>query len=243
MEAQTPEPMAALGEQFRAAREARGLSLSEVAEQIRIRMVYLGEIEAENWAAIGAPVYVRGFLRTYARFLGLDPEAAVGAFNQTEQGAPNTDGTGLSGAAWSDGQQRNLSPLILLASGVAVLLIAFVIYNFFTLRAPSKRATVASVPAATSPLPHAKGPSVEAKRPAVAHTLELTLSSGSWLRVTVDGNVSMEGTFPRGTHKIFWGKTALVRAGNAGGVELVLDGKPAPKLGKIGDVAERSFTL
>ncbi len=72
-----------LGDRFREAREARGLALSDAAEQIRIRSVYLAAIEDENWSAIGAPVYVRGFLRTYARYLGLDPEEAVGSFNQT----------------------------------------------------------------------------------------------------------------------------------------------------------------
>ncbi len=72
-----------LGERFRAAREARGVSLSDVADQIRIRSVYLSAIEDENWNAIGAPVYIRGFLRTYARYLGLDPEEAVAEFNAT----------------------------------------------------------------------------------------------------------------------------------------------------------------
>ena len=61
---------------MRAAREARRLSLSEVAEQIHIRALYLQNIEEEDWRAIGAPVYVRGFIRTYARFLGLDPARA-----------------------------------------------------------------------------------------------------------------------------------------------------------------------
>src|SRR6185437_3375544 len=73
--------MAGLGERFRAARESRGLSLSEVSEQIRIRSVYLAAIEEERWSAIGAPVYIRGFLRTYARFLTLDPEEIVADFN------------------------------------------------------------------------------------------------------------------------------------------------------------------
>ena len=45
-----------LGERFRAAREERGLTLSEVGEQLRIRSVYLAAIEEENWKAIGAPV-------------------------------------------------------------------------------------------------------------------------------------------------------------------------------------------
>ena len=243
--------MPALGEQFRVAREARGLSLSEVAEQIRIRSVYLGEIEAENWAAIGAAVYVRGFLRTYARFLGLDPEEAVAAFNKTAEGAPVADGTGLSGASWSNGEQRNLSPLIWVASAVAVVLIGFVIYNFLMLRQPSDRAVVtASSPGAPSPGPLPSNSALQNGAPsptpsarAIPHTLAIHLSSGSWLRVTVDGNVSIEGVFPKGTSKEFHGKTALVRVGNAGGVEITVDGRPVPKLGKIGDVAEQSFTL
>ena len=70
-----------LGERFRAAREQRGQTLSEVAEHLRIRSVYLAAIEDENWSAIGAPVYTRGFLRTYARYLNLDPEEAVAEYN------------------------------------------------------------------------------------------------------------------------------------------------------------------
>ena len=40
-------------------------------------------MEEEHWDAIGAPVYIRGFLRTYARYLKLDPEEAVAEFNAT----------------------------------------------------------------------------------------------------------------------------------------------------------------
>lgn len=236
--------MAALGEQFRAAREARGLSLSDVAEQIRIRSVYLAEIEAENWAAIGAAVYVRGFLRTYARFLGLDPEEAVAEFNKTAQGAPVSDGTGLGGNAWSDGEPRNLSPLLWIASAVAVVLVGFVIYNFVMLRQPGARSLILASPVVQTALPsNSPNPAASATPAPAPHTLAVNLTSGAWLRVTVDGNVSMEGTFARGTSKVFHGKAALVRAGNAGGVEVIVNGKPLGKLGKTGDVVERSFTL
>jgi len=234
--------MPALGERFRAAREARGLSLSEVAEQIRIRSVYLGEIEAENWAAIGAPVYVRGFLRTYARFLGLDAEEAVAEFNKTAEGAPVADGTGLSGSSWSGSERRNLSPLLWVASAIAAILIGFVIYNFVMLRQPSTRALVSASPLPSNSAQPASG--APSSRPApLGHTLAIHLSSGSWLRVMVDGNVSIEGVFPKGTSKQFHGKKALVRVGNAGGVDIVVNGHAVPKLGKVGDVAEQSFTL
>ncbi len=133
--------MPALGERFRAAREARGLTLSDVAEHIRIRSVYLAAIEDENWSAIGAPVYIRGFLRTYARFLGLEPEEVVAEFNSQASAPPPPVPTApgapprTSYLADEAPPARALSPLIWAASLVAVVLIAIVVYNEATLRA------------------------------------------------------------------------------------------------------------
>ena len=252
--------MPALGERFRAAREARGLSLSDVSEQIRIRSVYLAAIEEESWSAIGAPVYVRGFLRTYARFLGLDPEEVVAAFNS---GAPAAQpGTAerqlrsssparshLSTASDDEQKSRAAAPLIWAASFVAVLLVAFVVYNEVTMRRDSGPASVAATtasPALPSNSPSASPTPAESLSPGPGYgpnSIALVLSAPSWLRVTVDGNVSMEGTFPAGTEKTFHGKNALVRVGNAGGVEIFVDGKDVGKLGKAGDVVEHAFTL
>jgi len=234
--------MPAVGAQFRAAREARGLSLSEVAEDIHIRAVYLAEIETENWRAIGAPVYVRGFLRTYARFLGLDPEEAVAEFNRTLPAAASSN-SGESAANLGERAPRGLSLLIWIAGAVAVFLIAFVIYNAATLRRPAPAQIVAGVPSPSvmpsiTPLPSpSPTPRVQ------PNTLSLHISAPSWIRVTIDGNVSMEGTFPAGTAKSFHGRAAIVRIGNAGGVDLLVDGKPIGKLGGPGDVVERSFIL
>ena len=55
------------------------------------------------------------------------------------------------------------------------------------------------------------------------HSIQLTLSSPSWVRVTVDGNVSMEGTFPAGTVKLFHGKSAVLRIGNGAANQFQLD--------------------
>ncbi len=248
--------MPALGERFRAAREARGLSLSDVAEQIRIRSVYLSAIEDENWAAIGAPVYVRGFLRTYARFLNLEPEEMVAAFNALApappSAAPSHAAPSVVDYLGSERSGRNLSPLIWIASLIAVVLVAFVFYNELQLH---QRQAGVPIAAASSPVatttPAADGFVGEPASPQAAalpgadgpHTIQLTLSSPSWVRVTVDGNVSMEGTFPAGTVKVFHGKSAVLRIGNAGGVKVSVDGKNLGTLGSAGDVVERSFAL
>src|SRR5581483_187793 len=118
-----------LGERFRAAREERGLTLSEVGEQLRIRSVYLAAIEEENWKAIGAPVYIRGFLRTYARFLGLEPEEAVSQFNASEGVAPGPVPQSAHASKYDVRPSGgSLAPLIWVAGIIAVALIGFVIY-------------------------------------------------------------------------------------------------------------------
>ena len=66
--------MSELGQWLREAREARGLSLAEVEEAIRIRQRYLSALEADDWASLPNEAVGRGFLRNYARFLGLNAE-------------------------------------------------------------------------------------------------------------------------------------------------------------------------
>lgn len=60
------------GEQLRRAREAAGLSLDQVAGQLRMPQQVVAALEAEQWSRLGAAVFVRGQLRSYARLLKVD---------------------------------------------------------------------------------------------------------------------------------------------------------------------------
>jgi len=60
-------------------------------------------------------------------------------------------------------------------------------------------------------------------------------------RGDVDGRQQIEGLFPAGTSKTFSGKSVTVRAGNAGGVDVVVNGKDLGKLGNAGDVIEKTY--
>lgn len=68
---------ASIGEQLREARRRKGRSLADCERDTRINRHYLEALEAERFDALPAPVYARGFLRSYGRSLGLDGDALV----------------------------------------------------------------------------------------------------------------------------------------------------------------------
>jgi cytoskeletal protein RodZ len=72
--------MSPLGETLQKTRQARGVTLDEVARETRISRRYLEALENENFGLLPAPVYARGFLRTYSRYLGLEPAELMPLF-------------------------------------------------------------------------------------------------------------------------------------------------------------------
>ena len=105
-----------IGERLRAAREARGLSLEAVAAELRIRSVILAAMEREDHAALPERVYLLGLLRTYARFLGLDPTNVAASWAGVPSApAPEPQakwGDGKAGARIESGLRQSLRNLL-----------------------------------------------------------------------------------------------------------------------------------
>src|SRR5215475_1239919 len=70
-----------IGESLREARLKRGLTPADVQKAIRIRDRYLQALEEERWELLPGDAYVKGFLRTYADYLGLDGSLYVEEYN------------------------------------------------------------------------------------------------------------------------------------------------------------------
>jgi cytoskeletal protein RodZ len=69
--------MESIGKYLKAERESRNLSLKEVSESTRIKEGLLKAIEEDQYELLSSPVYVKGFLDAYARYLDLDPHDIV----------------------------------------------------------------------------------------------------------------------------------------------------------------------
>ena len=85
--------MANFGASFKKGREARGLSLAQIADETRISTRFLGAIESENFHLLPGGIFNRSFIRAYAKFIGYDENEAIEDYARTlrERGDPEEE--------------------------------------------------------------------------------------------------------------------------------------------------------
>jgi cytoskeletal protein RodZ len=76
-----------IGDLLRREREKKGLSLSDVENDTKIRVRYIQALETEQFEIIPGEVYRLGFLKNYARLLDLDPETIIASYKSAREGA------------------------------------------------------------------------------------------------------------------------------------------------------------
>lgn len=76
------------GQRLRQERERRGLSVAQVAGELHMDMAIVRALESDDYSPLGAPIFVKGHLRNYARLLGLDSEQVVSDYERAA--APQT---------------------------------------------------------------------------------------------------------------------------------------------------------
>ena len=88
--------MASVGDRLRLAREARGLGVSEIVEQTKMKTDQVHALENGEWSVFAAPVYTRGFVRNYATLLKMDADSLLqdleAEMGQSQAGSSKVDG-------------------------------------------------------------------------------------------------------------------------------------------------------
>jgi hypothetical protein len=80
--------MESIGQMLKAARERRQISISDVTAATKMTSAFVEAIEADNFDALVAPIYARGFIKLYAECVGLDPMPLLKQFSATLRAAP-----------------------------------------------------------------------------------------------------------------------------------------------------------
>ena len=139
-----------LGEKLRAAREARGISVSEVAEQTRIAPMYIESIENDNYKPLPGGIFNKGFVKSYARFIGLDEQEALSDYSrliaQTEGTAPSiTETRSYRPEVLTDDRASQSSLSTIIFAGIILALMTGAIYMVVNyLRSEPSEPTVAT---------------------------------------------------------------------------------------------------
>lgn len=236
-----------IGETLRETRERQGRSIEEGTRATRVRGDLLRALEDEDFAAFGGDVYAKGFLRTYASWLGLDPEPLLETYRREVQ---REDVTAHALVDHPVARQPRSGPPPWVVWGLVtaiVLVIALAIVGLTGGRVPEiaeepRGIETAATPTPTGSAPAVDDPSPDADGPSPTPTaveLALLLEGDSWVRVVADGQVVLEETLDAGESREVEARGEVeLRLGNAGGVRLILNGRPIDPVGGRGEVVD-----
>lgn len=254
--------MTRLGELLKGAREEQGLTLEQVEEAIHIRRHMLEALEGNELKKFPSPVITRGLIRNYAKYLNLDPIEALTLYDGN--GIVPVKGQRLT----PNGIEfMNLSmaprPFISWDFIIGMLLFLGVIGGFgyityTTVIKPVLTPTPTKTPSAAglgedaalllptvTPLPTSTStplPPTDTPTPIIygGVTVELQLKQPSWIQILVDDVKTFEGILQPGESKNWTGQRRVaIRAGNAGGVEVIVNGINRGVMGGEGQVVDQ----
>ena len=238
-----------LGSLIAKARKDAGLSLEDLAAKTNIRISVLSEIEKDNFSHCGGETYARGHVRNIASILKVDQKEFIRLYEE-EQGGETRSIKDLlieNSVMRLPAEARKVSwkvlVMISVVSLIAVGIAQVVISNVNT------NDVVSAVPSASASPTAAESPSAEPSAQNTFSTgtgVEVVINATrakSWLFVSDDaGRVLFSGQIPRGAVKVFSSDSQLnLKVGNAGGVDLKVNGKKVEAIGVDAEVVSVSY--
>jgi len=240
--------LSTIGEELRSAREAQGRTIQEASAATRIRPSYLEALEAERFNELGGNVYAKGFIRSYASYLGLDPDPLVESYRSRQrpevpvfERVPRA----LTGGLGVERSRRGRSSWLLVGIvGVSIVLVA----SLWSLLKPPRTtpqtslgATPPAVAPTTTTIPQ---PTTTTAPKPKGLTVVLRYLGPSWTRVTADGKVSFQGVLGTSERRTFKASRSIdLTLGAPSVVELTVNGRSLGVPDRSGRVWHRSFTV
>jgi len=219
------------GARLKHEREKKGVSLDDISLSTKIGTRLLRALEEEHFEQLPGGIFNKGFVRAYARYVGLDEEQAVADYLAASGDAPPSQviepevAQALETRTEEHGNGIAQIPWGVLATALVVVAIGFAIWGFYLSEkerpreaaAPARRPETeqaAPAPAPTAPAPSnlaGANPVPEAVAPPAA-TAESAVLPGefvvlikadddSWMSITADGQRLMEGTMAAGSER------------------------------------------
>lgn len=248
-----------IGRALQQARIDAGLTIDEVSSSTRVRVPIVHAIEEDDFSRCGGDVYARGHIRTLARAVGIDPDPLVAQYDADHGGRPSpTPAAPLFEAERIRPEPRrpNWTAAMVAAIVAVVGFVGFTLFNGS--EDGSKGSKVADGPApeqkprpTKSPASKPADPKPDPSDSAIAAvpkdkvTVKLSvLDDKSWISAkSHNGRLLFDGTLLKGESKTFQDDERVdLILGNAGAIELFVNGKRVDEEFETGQVERLSYT-
>jgi cytoskeleton protein RodZ len=214
-----------IGNSLREARLRQSLDFPEIEQGTKIRGKYLRALEDEQFDVLPAQTYVKGFLRSYAEYLGLDGQLYVDEYNSRfvvgEEDHPQS--RPRRSAPPSRGVQVQSRVVLLTLLGIAAITALVIVA--WTRGEPQ---SVTPVGLGTSKAPTRQTPAPAAKRPVQAHLLVKASRGPCWLQVhktSATGPILFQGTLDQGQKQLFTARRLWITLDRPENLVTVLNGR------------------
>ena len=214
-----------IGNSLREARLRQSLDFPEIEQGTKIRGKYLRALEDEQFDVLPAQTYVKGFLRSYAEFLGLDGQLYVDEYNSRfvvgEEEQPSRPRRSAPQASRGVKVQSRVLLLTLLGIGAVTALVIVA----WTRGEPQ---TVTPVGLDTSPS-HATQTPARPVRTKLVRLLVTAKSGPCWMQVhrsSATGPIMFQGTLDQGQDQLFTARRLWITLDRPENLTTVLNGRP-----------------
>jgi cytoskeleton protein RodZ len=241
------------GDWLRRQRELREISLRDIAERTKISLRYLEAMEADRFDLLPAPIFAKGFLREYARYVGLSPDDVVNHYlsvhHPEELADPKEDTKSRARPKQVDPgptpMRRTWSWGLLLALAGLVLLVLVAVLAWFVDNRHKEPTNVNQAPsiAAPPPVQVAVPPPSPARPvpppPSAPIQVSLDFNKDCWVEAVSDGKGHLAELRIQGeSMQVEAQKSLTLTLGNAGVVDMRVNGYPFPLNKKDGEVVK-----
>ncbi|MFJ1748622.1 helix-turn-helix domain-containing protein [Streptomyces sp. NPDC088116] len=245
-----------VGQALQQARIAANLTVDEVSGSTRVRVLIVHAIEQDDFSRSGGDVYARGHIRMLAQKVGLDPKPLIEQFDAEHGGRPApTPAAPLFEAERIRPERRRPNWTAAMVAAI-VAVIGFVGFTLFNGADGGKTKQVAEgstpekgnvKPSATKPAAPKPDPSESAIAAAPRDKVTVKLSAiedKSWISAKAhNGRLLFDGTLNKGDSKTFQDDERIdLILGNAGAIELFVNGKKVGDEFETGQVERLSYT-
>lgn len=239
----------ATGSRLKKLRLERGISLEEVQKKTRIHLNILKAIEEDNLVSLN-PVYIKGFLKIYCKFLNVDPREFILDYKEPKvlskskeerEAPPKTGGLFKNGSfrLGSDGVSKKIKGIFLILMVLVFIWVLFKLGQGLAgkVHFPVRKRTNASVGATSSLRRQERSETPKTQEIPLSKNIRLGILSREdcLIQLKCDGHTLFKGILRRGRSASWQAKERMeLSLGNAGVVELEVNGKRITGLGKRG---------